>query len=141
MKAKPLYTALLTTFLLTGGVITAVVPPASAAGTNYFVSAAGSDSSTGTSATAAWKTLTKLNQAVLKPGDTVSFRRGDTFTGGVVTVQSGTSAAPITLNSYGTGNAPTVTGGKSGNCFRLNGDFTAVDGLRAVSCGYAGFSI
>ncbi|MFC9350515.1 hypothetical protein [Arthrobacter sp. NPDC057013] len=115
--------------------------PASAAGTTYFLSAAGSDTNSGTSSAAPWKTLNKLNTAVLQPGDTISLRKGDTFTGGLVTAQSGTSTAPITVNGYGTGAAPVVTGGKSGNCVRVNGNFTTVDGLRAVSCGYAGFSI
>lgn len=115
--------------------------PASAAGKTYFLSAAGSDTNTGTSSTTPWKTLNKLNTAVLQPGDTVSLRKGDTFTGGLVTGQSGTSTAPITLNGYGTGAAPVITGGKSGNCVRINGNFTVVDGLRAVSCGYAGFSM
>lgn len=141
MKAKPLHATILIPFLLAGGMMAGAASPASAAGTTYFVSAVGSDSNTGTSATTPWKSLTKVSQAVLKPGDTVSFRRGDTFTGGVVTAQSGTSTAPITLNSYGTGNQPIVTGGKSGNCFRINGNFTIVEGLRAVSCGYAGFSV
>ncbi|BCW71605.1 hemolysin [Arthrobacter sp. NicSoilB8] len=55
--------------------------------------------------------------------------------------QSGTEAAPITLNGYGSGSAPTITGGKSGNCIRINGNFATVDGLRGVSCGYAGISV
>jgi hypothetical protein len=37
--------------------------PASAAGTTYYVSAAGSDSNSGTAGTSAWKTLSKVNQA------------------------------------------------------------------------------
>jgi hypothetical protein len=141
MKIRSTSAAILTTFLMVSGLVAGISAPASAAGTTYFVSAAGSDSNAGTSSTSPWKSLTKVNQAVLKPGDTVSFRKGDTWTGGIVTTQSGTPTAPITLNSYGSGNAPTVTGGKSGNCFRINGDYTIVDGLRAVSCGYAGFSV
>jgi hypothetical protein len=141
MKIKSTAAAFLTTFLMVTGLIAAVSTPASAAGTTYFVSAAGNDSNPGTSGAAAWKPLSKVNQAVLKPGDTVSFRRGDTFSGGIVTAQSGTPTAPITLNSYGTGNAPVVAGGKSGNCIRINGNYTTVDGLRAVACGYAGISV
>jgi hypothetical protein len=141
MKIKSTVAAALMTVLMVSGLVAAFSAPASAAGTTYYVSAAGSDSNAGTSSAAPWKSLTKVGQAVLKPGDTVSFRKGDTWTGGIVTAQSGTSAAPITLNSYGTGNAPTVTGGKSGNCIRINGSYTTVDGLRAVACGYAGFSL
>src|SRR6476661_2159976 len=108
LKIKSPAAAVLTTLLMIGGLIAGAAAPASAAGTTYYVSAAGSDSNSGTASTSAWKTLSRVNQAVLKPGDTVSFRRGDTFSGGIVTAQSGTSTAPITLNSYGTGNAPTV---------------------------------
>ncbi|HKS02889.1 MAG TPA: hypothetical protein VJS86_14545 [Arthrobacter sp.] len=141
MKINPTAAGILLTVLMVCGLIAGGSAPASAAGTTYFVSAAGSDSSSGTSSSAPWKTLSKVNKAVLKPGDTVSLRRGDTFSGGIVTAQSGTSAAPITVNGYGTGNAPTVTGGKSGNCIRINGNYTTVDGLRAVACGYAGISV
>jgi hypothetical protein len=141
LKIKSPAVAVLTTLLMVGGLIAGAAAPASAAGTTYYVSAAGSDSNSGTASTSAWKTLSRVNQAVLKPGDTVSFRRGDTFSGGIVTAQSGTSTAPITLNSYGAGNAPIVTGGKSGNCIRINGSYTILEGLRAVTCGYAGVSV
>lgn len=141
MKLKSTVAAALMIFLMVSGLVAGISAPASAAGTTYYVSAAGSDSNAGTSSAAPWKSLTKVGLAVLKPGDTVSFRRGDTWTGGIVTAQSGTSTAPITLNSYGTGSAPTVTGGKSGNCIRINGSYTTVDGLRAVACGYAGISV
>lgn len=141
MKLKSTVAAALMTFLMVSGLVAGISAPASAAGTTYYVSAAGSDSNAGTSSAAPWKSLAKVGLAVLKPGDTVSFRKGDTWTGGIVTAQSGTSTAPITLNSYGTGNPPTVTGGKSGNCIRINGSYTTVDGLRAVACGYAGISI
>ncbi|MGY2746300.1 hypothetical protein ACQCSU_03070 [Pseudarthrobacter sp. O4] len=141
MLIKSPTAAVLMTFLLVSGLVAGISAPASAAGTTYYVSAAGSDSNSGTSSSAPWKSLSKVNSIVLTPGDTVSFRRGDTWTGGLVANQSGTDAAPITLNGYGSGNAPTITGGKSGNCIRINGNYTIVDGLRGVSCGYAGISI
>jgi hypothetical protein len=128
-------TALLTPLLTAGWLVAGFAAPAQAAGTTYFVSASGSDTNSGTSSAAPWRSLSKINSIVLKPGDTVSFRRGDTWTGGIVTTQSGTSTAPITLNGYGSGSAPTITGGKSGNCIRINGNFTTVDGLRGVACG------
>lgn len=141
MKIKSVAAAAFMTALLTGGMLAGTPTPASAAVTTYYVSAAGSDSNSGTSSTTPWKSLTKVNSVVLAPGDTVTFRRGDTWTGGIVTAQSGTATAPITLNGYGTGNTPTFTGGKSGNCIRINGNYTTVDGLRGVSCGYAGISV
>ena len=139
MKIKSV--AVLMTALMACGLITVTSTPASAAATTYYVSAAGNDSNSGTSSLTPWKSLAKVNSKVLAPGDTVSFRRGDTWTGGIVTTQSGTSTAPITLNGYGSGNQPTITGGKSGNCIRINGNYTTIDGLRGVSCGYAGISV
>ena len=106
MKIKSTAAAILMTFLMVSGLVAGAAAPASAAGTTYYVSAAGSDSNSGTASTSAWKTLSKVNLTVLRPGDTVSFRRGDTLSGGIVTAQSGTSTAPITLSGYGTGNAP-----------------------------------
>ena len=132
---------ILATMMGAGALLSMAAPPAYAAGTVYYVSAAGSDSNSGTSAATAWKTLSKVNKMPFSPGDTISFRRGDTWTGGLVLNPSGSSGSPITVNGYGTGNTPAVTGGQSGNCFRINGSYVTLDGLQASACGYAGFSI
>ncbi|MET4096320.1 hypothetical protein [Arthrobacter sp. UYCu712] len=141
MKIRSTTAAALMIFLMVSALVAGMPAPVSAAGTTYYVSAAGIDSNSGSSSSAPWKSLSKINSTVLQPGDTVSFRRGDTWTGGIVANQSGTGAAPITLIGYGSGNTPTITGGQSGNCIRINGNYTIVDGLRGVSCGYAGISI
>ncbi len=148
MKIKSIAAPMLVVLVLLGGSLAAASgawAPASATGTTYFLSADGNDDNDGTSAESPWESLLKLNGTVLAAGDSVSFRRGDTWTGSVVVNQSGTADAAITLNGYGTGSAPTVTGGESGgqgaNCVTINGNFITVDGLRAESCGYAGFSI
>src|SRR5688500_13300593 len=39
----------------------------------YYVSPAGSDSAAGTSITAPWKTITRLNSQALRAGDTILF--------------------------------------------------------------------
>ena len=117
------------------------IQPAAAAGTTYFVSSSlGSDSNAGTSSSAPFQTLAKVNSLALAPGDTVKFRRGDTWTGGVKITASGTSAAKITLGWYGStsDNRPTVTGGLGGDCFNLAGSWLVLDNLKGVSCGYAG---
>ena len=54
--------------------------------------------------------------------------------------RSGTSRLRITLNAYGSGERPPLPGGLTGTCVRLDGGYLTVDGLRAESCGYAGFS-
>ncbi len=141
MSSKDLSILMLAALIGAGGLMTAIAPMASAAGTVYYVSASGSDSNAGTSSTFPWKSLSKVNKTVFSAGDTISFRRGDTWTGGVVVNQSGTSTSNITLNGYGTGNQPAVSGGQAGNCFRINGSYVTLDGLRGTACGYAGFSI
>lgn len=139
--------AVLAVVLLVGALLVGVLLagrstlPSSTTGTQYYLSAAGSDSNSGTSPESPWQSLAKISETALGPGDSVSFRRGDEWIGTVVLEHSGTAASAITLNSYGTGNLPTVTGGEGGNCFRLNGSFIVVDGLRATSCGYSGFSV
>jgi hypothetical protein len=115
--------------------------PASNPGTTYYVSDAGDDGNAGTSVNAPWKSISKINDTVLNPGDTVSLRRGDTWNGGIVVDQSGTDRAAITLNSYGSGSQPTIVVGETGSCVRVNGDYVTVDGVRAEGCGYSGFSI
>ena len=105
------------------------------------MSADGRDTNSGTSPQSAWQTLDKVNAAALRAGDSVSLRRGDVFSGGLVVSQSGTSRLRITLNAYGSGELPVITGGLTGTCVRLDGGFITVDGLRADSCGYAGFSV
>src|SRR5678816_1818497 len=70
----------------------------------YYVSAAGSDTSNGTSLATAWKTIARVNSATLHAGDSVLFRSGDTFAGGlfVGASEAGTFSAPVTFGSTGT---------------------------------------
>ncbi|AGW41771.1 dTDP-4-dehydrorhamnose reductase [Leifsonia xyli subsp. cynodontis DSM 46306] len=78
--------------------------PALAAGTTYYVdSAAGSDTNAGTSPSDPWHSLAKVNSTGFAPGDSVLFKGGSIWTGSLLITSSGTSSAPITIGSYGTG--------------------------------------
>jgi hypothetical protein len=94
----------------------------------YYVSSSGDDSNAGTSESSPWKTIEKLNTALasdnnggfIAPGDSVLFKRGDTFYGNVRATRSGTVDNPITISSYGdpaeelpiiSGSGGTITGG------------------------------
>ncbi|GGQ91192.1 right-handed parallel beta-helix repeat-containing protein [Kitasatospora griseola] len=102
LGALTLAAAALTTF---------AAPTAHAAGTAYYVSAsAGSDTNSGTSPDAPWKSLAQVGRQTFQPGDTVAFRAGDTWTGQLAPHGSGTAAAPITFTSYGTGARPKPDG-------------------------------
>ncbi len=75
-------------------------------GATYYVSASGSDSNSGTSPGAAWRTVKRVDQASLHAGDGVLFEGGATFSDEVLMPgSSGASGSPIVFGSYGQGNA------------------------------------
>jgi hypothetical protein len=90
--------------------------------TSYYLNPRrGSDTYPGTSPLQPWKTITRLNQANLEPGDTVYFLGGATFDTSsanfsliLAPVDTGTPTNPITLTSYGNGRATIYSGGKIG---------------------------
>lgn len=82
---------------------------------SFFISAAGNNANNGTSTGTPWQTIegTGLNAkwASINSGDTISFRKGDTFYGEIIVGKSGASAAtPIILNSYGAGANAVISG-------------------------------
>jgi hypothetical protein len=84
-------------------------PPATTQ--TYYVAADGSDTASG-SITSPWKTVDRVNQQVLNPGDAVLFRAGDTFADAVLMPpSSGTPGQPVTYGVYGNGRA-TITQGE-----------------------------
>src|SRR5690242_19940317 len=84
--------------------------------TAYYVSPAGNDASAGTSTSAPWKTITKVNQVNFKAGDQIYFKGGSTFNGTITldVNDKGTSTAPIKVSSYGGGKAIINAGGGNG---------------------------
>ncbi|WNM31852.1 right-handed parallel beta-helix repeat-containing protein [Streptomyces sp. Li-HN-5-11] len=92
-----------------------------AAGTTYYVSTNGSDSNAGTSSSAPWRSLTKVNSTTFQPGDTIRFESGDSWTGQLWPKGSGIDGSPISIDSYGTGAKPKIAGqGTVGDAVRLN---------------------
>ncbi|MBC6989065.1 T9SS type A sorting domain-containing protein [Hymenobacter sp. BT491] len=86
----------------------------SAYATTYYVSTNGNDESDGTSVGSAWKSVNKVNQATLQPGDRVLFEAGHTFSGSLQLHNSGTTAQPIIVSSYGKGPATISSGNDQG---------------------------
>lgn len=89
-------------------------------GTTYYVSPAGSNSNAGTSPSAPWLTLAKVNTSTFNAGDSILFQGGATFTGTLTAYApsvgghfNGTAANPITIGSYGAGRATLVSSGNS----------------------------
>jgi len=79
----------------------------------YYIDSNGSDSSDGLSPNTAWKTLSKVSSATFQPGDSVLFKRGDSWTGTLTIKSSGTSVARVTFGAYGTGDKPRIVGNNS----------------------------
>lgn len=75
----------------------------------YYVDATdGDDEAVGTSEALAWKTLTKVNASSFSPGDTILFKRGETWVGTLVCPSSGEEGNPIAFGAYGEGAAPII---------------------------------
>ncbi len=113
-------------------------------GTTYYVSAEGNDKNTGKSFDETWRSIDRVNSLVPVAGDSILFRRGDTWSGSVVVKASGKEDAPIFYGAYGTGAKPIITGSNeikgwnkySGNIYKASLDFPVeqlfLDGSRAT---------
>lgn len=76
----------------------------------YFVSAIGNDNNTGTRPSAPWKTLDRVNAQRFQPGDSVLFRRGDSFYGRIIPFGNRSrNVLPVSYGNYGTGELPVVS--------------------------------
>ncbi len=86
----------------------------SAGAATYYVSPSGSDSNSGLSTSAPWRSLSKVSSASssFRPGDIVRFQSGGTWYGNLKINSSGTSSAPVTYTSYGTGAKPKFIGSR-----------------------------
>lgn len=78
--------------------------------TTYYVASNGSDTNDGRSPTTPFQNLNKVNGLLLRAGDKILFRRGDTFRGTLIIKQSGLAGAPILVDAYGSGNKPILAG-------------------------------
>jgi parallel beta-helix repeat protein len=78
--------------------------------TTYYVSATGNDLNTGKNPAQAWKTLNKVNNLVPKPGDSILFRRGDSWSGSISVNMFGREDAPIVYGAFGSGPKPKIYG-------------------------------
>ena len=97
-------TSILLTFFL------GVAVSGSFAQTTYYVASNGSDNNTGRSTTSPFQTLAKVNSLMLQSGDSVLFRKNDTFKGTLTIRRSGAAGRPIVFDAYGTGHKPVLSG-------------------------------
>lgn len=76
----------------------------------YFVDPAGSDTNDGLSVAAPFRTLAKISALTLRPGDTVSLRRGGVWRETLNITASGAAGAPVTFDAFGAGAKPVISG-------------------------------
>ena len=78
--------------------------------TTYYINwTGGSDSNSGLSASAPFKSINKSNNMSLVPGDSILFARGETWrmtTDAFINFRSGNSSGYVTYGAYGTGSKP-----------------------------------
>lgn len=78
--------------------------------TDYYVSNNGDDNNNGTSASAPWQTIDKVNAASLQPGDNVFFEAGGVWRDILQITHSGSPNKYITYSRYGSGKNPVILG-------------------------------
>jgi hypothetical protein len=100
----------------------------------YYVSPNGADNAKGTSTSAAWKTINRVNQASLVAGDSVLLQSGATFQGSLLFGASsrGTAAKPITISSYGGGTATLAVTGEERGIIVMDSAGFRISNLRIV---------
>ena len=77
-------------------------------GASYYVSPSGNDDNHGTSPEEAWETIDRANALACRPGDSILFKRGDTWDEELHPVGEGTAADPIVIGSYVKGPRPAI---------------------------------
>ncbi|OXM83311.1 hypothetical protein CF651_26675 [Paenibacillus rigui] len=111
-RASALLLTAVLLFVLSAGLLPLPQAKASAgSGTVYYVDASGGDDSNpGTSESAAWKTLDKVNAVTFQPGDSLLLKAGESWQGQLWPKGSGASGSPIVIDKYGTGAKPKIQG-------------------------------
>ena len=102
---------------------------------DYYVNVAGDDSGPGTQARP-WRSVARVNDARLQPGDHVNFQGGRSFAGTIELDRddSGTSDRKVVVTSWGDGQA--VIDGANGSSLRANGcNHLVVSNLRLIGSG------
>lgn len=115
---------------------------AASAANCYVDSVNGSDSNPGTSEDQPWRTLAPVHAQGFLPGDVVHFKRGSSWTGGLVINDSGVQGNPIVFKAYGTGDKPVFSDAAYwGRGVTIDADWVIVDGLLVRDAREAGVYI
>lgn len=77
----------------------------------YYVDAtSGNDGNDGKTPDLAWQTIGKINGETFLPGESILFKRGETWRAEAALPSSGIAGKPIVFGAYGSGTAPVISG-------------------------------
>jgi len=111
--------------------------PASGTPAYYVDAQNGSDTADGRSAATAWKSLSKISGLTLNPGEVLRLARGSIWTGQLIISSSGSDASPISVEAYGSGEAPTIElPDVEANAIRVTGSHVVILDLRLRNIKY-----
>lgn len=102
--------------------------------TNYYVNPSSTSTITEGTFNNPWKTISEVNDTnrAFAPGDTIFFKRGETFWGRLKIKGSGTSSNPIVYSTYGIGSMPEFTDSTSGIIMLKQVQFIHIDGFKII---------
>src|ERR1051326_2736146 len=88
--------------------------------TSYYVdNVNGNNNNNGQNKNQAWRSLDKLNSITFQPGDQISLKRGQVFTGWLHLKGSGKNGNTIKLSSFGKGKRPAIRAGNHPHAIEL----------------------
>jgi len=116
-------------------VLTAGATSAAQATTYYVNSATGNDRAAGTTADQPWRSLARVRDYPLMPGDQVLLMAGSRWQEPLTITRSGRSGAPISVAAFGTGARPRIdAGGISPHGVGvINAEYVSVSGLEVTN--------
>lgn len=102
--------------------------------TNYYVDPSSTSSTANGSINAPWKSISALNAnaSLLLPGDSVFFKKGQTYSGRLSINKSGTATSPIVYTNYGTGELPEFNNSVSDIIYIYNKQYIIIDGIKII---------
>jgi hypothetical protein len=118
--------------ILVSGIAVLLLLTTLASATTYYVSTTGSDTNPGTQ-TQPWKTIAKVSASSFSPGDSILFKRGETWNETLIPPSSGSAGNPITFGAYGTGDLPTIDGSGRNYCVDGKKDYITITNLHFTS--------
>ena len=102
--------------------------------TNYYVDPSSAATTANGTLAFPWKTIAQVNSGttLLNPGDSVLFKRGQSFSGRLSIPRSGSAAAPIVYSNYGSGNLPEFNNAITDIIYISNKQYVVIDGIKII---------